>query len=185
MIKLALCTTAALACLASASFAADPSAASPVPTAEQTAAATENTAVPSTGSFLARITADNRFAIESSELALKKSKSDAVLAFAKMMLADHSEAATKLKQVLDEAKLSAGPDALDARHRVVLDDLATKDGADFDKAYLDAQTRAHARAVALFESYAKGGDNARLKAFAGELLPVLRKHLEQVSQIKS
>ena len=96
-----------------------------------------------------------------------------------------AEAATKLQQVLTDAKLSAGPDALDARHRVVLDDLATKNGADFDKTYVDAAIKAHERAVALFQSYAGGGDNARLKQFAADLLPVLKKHLEQVSRIKS
>lgn len=181
MFRLALSAAAALACLASTSFAADPSALAsgkPAPT-------TERKAVPGTGDFLARVTAENRFAIDSSELALKKSQSEAVLAFAKTMLADHTNAAATFKQALDEAKLSPGPDALDARHRVVLDDLATKDGADFDKAYLDAQTKAHERAVALFQSYADDGDNARLKQFAAELLPVLKKHLDQVAKVKS
>lgn len=188
MSKLALCTAALIALapmvlssgpLSSAALAADPSAL----TFEQAAAATARKDVPTTGDFLVRVTAENRFAIDSGELALKKSQSPAVLAFAKMMVADHTDAAAKLQQILGEAMLSSGPDALDARHRVVLDDLATRNGADFDKAYLDAETKAHKRAVALFESYADGGDNAPLKQFAQELLPVLKKHLEQIAQI--
>ena len=189
MFRLALCTAAlaslaplfvASGALSSAAKAADPS----TLTFEQAAAPTTRKAVPSTGDFLARVTAENRFAIDSGELALKKSQSPAVLAFAKMMVADHSDAVAKLQQILGEAMLSSGPDALDARHRVVLDDLATRNGADFDKAYLDAEIKAHTRAVALFQSYADGGDNARLKQFAEELLPVLKKHLEQVAQVR-
>ncbi|MDB5487284.1 MAG: hypothetical protein JWQ58_999 [Reyranella sp.] len=183
MLKLALCTAAALVFLGSAGFAADPSVASSTLPSEKAPAMTTTRAVPATGDFLAKVTAGNRFEIDSSELALKKSQSAEVQAFAKRMVADHGEVAAKFQQALGEAKLSSGPDALDARHRVILDDLATKDGADFDKTYLAAEAKAHEQSVALFQSYADGGDNARLKQFAGELLPVLKKHLEQVSKI--
>jgi putative membrane protein len=36
----------------------------------------------------------------------------------------------------------------------------------------------------MFEAYAKGGDNARMKQFANEMLPTLKAHLDQVSKIK-
>jgi predicted outer membrane protein len=38
--------------------------------------------------------------------------------------------------------------------------------------------------VAMFEAYAKGGDNARMKQFANEMLPTLKTHLDQVSKLK-
>lgn len=135
--------------------------------------------VPATADFLAKVMAGNRFEIESSRLALKKSRSVEVQNFARTMVSDQDAAAATFGQALDEARLSPGPDALDARHRVILDDLATKDGPDFDRAYLDAEAKAHRHAVALFQAYADRGDNARLKQFAQELLPVLKRHLER------
>jgi Predicted outer membrane protein len=141
--------------------------------------------VPSTADFLIKAAAGNKFEIDSSKLAMTKSKSEPVQAFAKMMIADHGDAAIKIKQAVTEAKLSAPPDALDAVHQAVLDDLAKKDGLAFDRAYIEAQLKAHQETVALFQAYADGGDNARIKQFAKDLLPALRKHLEHVQKLKS
>lgn len=182
MVKLALCT-AAMICLGSACFAADPAADPSRLTTEKAPAMTTTRAVPATADFLAKVTASNRFEIESSQLALKKSQSAKVQDLARMMVTDHTDAATKFQQALDEAKLSPGPDALDARHRVVLDTLATQDEPAFDQAYLEAEIKAHQHSVALFQSYASGGDNPRMKQFAKELLPVLKKHLDHVAEV--
>ena len=47
------------------------------------------------------------------------------------------------------------------------------------------QRNAHADAVALFESYAKDGDNAELKTFAQETVPTLKMHQEMIEKIAS
>ena len=59
-----------------------------------------------------------------------------------------------------------------------------KDGPAFDKAYVEAQLKGHEETVALFQAYANGGDNARIKQFAKDLLPTLQMHLEHVRKIK-
>ena len=45
------------------------------------------------------------------------------------------------------------------------------------------QRDAHSDAVALFESYAKEGDNAALKTFAQETVPTLKMHKEAVDKL--
>jgi putative membrane protein len=40
------------------------------------------------------------------------------------------------------------------------------------------QVSAHKDAVSLFERYAKGSDDAKLKDWAGKTLPTLQHHLE-------
>ena len=45
----------------------------------------------------------------------------------------------------------------------MLDELKAKNGKDFDASYDQIQLKAHQDAVALFEAYAKGGENAELK----------------------
>lgn len=140
--------------------------------------------VPSTADFLKKAAVGNKFEIDSSKLALDKSKSEAVRTFANMMIKDHGEAAVKMRAAVTEAQLSAPADALDARHKQTLDDLSTKDGSAFDKAYVEAQLKGHEETVALFQAYANVGDNARIKRFAKDLLPTLQMHLEHVRKLK-
>jgi putative membrane protein len=158
---------------AAPTFAADP---------PSTAAATAP-AAPSTDAFLARLVPGNTFEIDSSKLAIATSKSETVKAFATRMVKDHGDAAAKLKQALTEAKLEAPPDALDARHQALYDTLKKKEGVAFDQAYVDAQTTGHVETVALLEAYAREGDNPRLQAFANDVLPTLRAHLDHVKKL--
>jgi putative membrane protein len=156
-------------------FAADPP-------AKQAAAPAM--ATPSTSTFLTNTAVANLFEIESSKVALAKTKNDKIKAFANLMVTDHTGAGTKFKQAVADAKLTPPAEKLDAKHQALLDDLKKKDSATFDTAYVKAQHDGHVETVAMFEAYAKGGDNARMKQFANEMLPTLKAHLDQVSKIK-
>jgi putative membrane protein len=160
---------------APAAFAADPP-------AKQAAAPAM--ATPSTSTFLTNTAVANLFEIESSKAALAKTKNDKIKAFANLMVTDHTGAGTKFKQAVTDAKLTPPAEKLDAKHQALLDDLKKKEGAAFDTAYVKAQYDGHVETVAMFEAYAKGGDNARMKQFANEMLPTLKAHLDQVSKIK-
>jgi putative membrane protein len=155
-------------------FAADPPARQ---------AAAPAMATPSTSTFLTNTAVANLFEIESSKLALSKTGNDKIKAFANQMVTDHTAAGAKFKQAVTDAKLTPPAEKLDAKHQALLDDLKKKDGAAFDTAYVKAQHDGHVETVALFEAYAKGGDNARLKQFANEMLPTLKTHLDQVSKL--
>ena len=161
-----------------------------VPVAVALAADPPNTAAapamatPATGSFLTTVAASNMFEIESSKVALTKSGSEKVKAFANQMIADHTQAGTKFKQAVAEAKLTPPAEKLDTRHQAILDDLTKRAGAGFDQAYIKAQHDAHVEAVGLFDAYARSGDNARMKQFAAELLPVLNEHLQHVTSMQ-
>ena len=136
-----------------------------------------------TATFVQQAVVGNLFEVESSKLALDRSENATVRTFAKSMVDDHSAAGVKLADAVDQAKQARPPLKLDARHQAILDDLAAKKGADFDKLYVEAQHEAHVEAVALFESYAASGEDARLKALAGELLPKLKDHLARIDKI--
>ena len=166
----------AMATVAPAALAADP---------PSTAAAGTAVPAPSTDEFLTKAAAGNRFEIDSSKLAMSKTKSETVKAFANEMVADHGKAATKMKQAVTDAKAKAPADSLDAKHQAIYDELKKKDGVAFDKAYVDAQMQGHVDTVALFESYASNGDNPRIKAFANDLLPTLRTHLDHVKKLQA
>jgi putative membrane protein len=161
---------------AAPAFAADPPSTAAVPSAMPSMSADE---------FLAKAAVGNKFEIDSSKLALTRSKSENVKTFANKMITDHGQATLKMKQAVTDAKVKAPSDALDARHQAVLDDLKKKDGAAFDQAYAEAQLKGHEETVAMFETYSKGGDNLRIKQFASDLLPTLRGHLDHVKKLQA
>jgi putative membrane protein len=53
----------------------------------------------------------------------------------------------------------------------------------FASEYDPMQVSAHKSAVSLFERYAKGGDNPKLKDWAGKTLPHLQHHLEMAQAL--
>ena len=138
---------------------------------------------PDTNTFIAKAAASSAFEIESSKLALEKTQNAAVRGFAEQMVTEHTAASERLKEAIAEAKLKEPPFALDAKHKEIYDKLSAKSGGNFNGAYIEAQFDAHKEAVELFEAYAAGGDNPRLKRFAEHLLPTLRLHWTHISKM--
>jgi putative membrane protein len=100
------------------------------------------------------------------------------------MVKDHQETSAELKAMVDGGKVKATlPTALDAEHQKQLDELKAKSGKDFDSAYDHMQVQAHEEAVALFEQYARDGDNPDLKAWAAKTLPHLKEHLAMAKRL--
>lgn len=138
--------------------------------------------------FVTKASVAGMFEVESSKLALEKSESADVKAFAQQMIQDHEKANAELKATVPQsgAKEASIKATLDAKHQEVMDKLAdAQAGEAFDRAYIDAQVKAHDEAVTLFGGYAsKGGDKA-LKQFASKTLPTLKEHQEHVKKLKN
>jgi putative membrane protein len=135
--------------------------------------------------FLPHATAVFKFGIASSQLALRKTKSEAVQGFAHQLVLEFSVASLQLRQAVADAKLPPPRDALDAEHKALFDALShTAPGKAFAKAYVEVQSKALADDTKLFEAYAQSGDNERLKYFAQEMVPLLRGQLDQVDKLR-
>jgi putative membrane protein len=134
--------------------------------------------------FVTKAGLGNLFEIESSKIAAEKSKSVDVQQFARMMMDDHGKAADELKAMADgptsQFKL---PAKLDDAHSRKLEQLRAAAGSALDMSYKQMQLDAHREAVALFSSYAKTGDNAELKNWAGKTLPTLQKHFQHAQDL--
>ena len=98
--------------------------------------------------------------------------------FAAAMIAYHTKASADLMSLLAEEMKAAIPAILDGRSQTKLDTLRNSKPADFPGEYDPMQVSAHKDAVSLFERYAKGGDDPKLRAWAGTTVPTLRHHLE-------
>jgi putative membrane protein len=133
--------------------------------------------------FLKNAAEAGNFEVEGSKLALKKSKDAEIQKFAKMMTEDHTQAATKVKDLAAKrgVELSKEPSLL---QQAKLKYLETRDGVKFDKSYANhIGVSAHEQAVKMFEDASEDADDAEIKKFAADTLPVLKKHLEEAKRI--
>ena len=121
--------------------------------------------------------------VKLSQLAKTNASAAAVKSLADMMIADHTKAGDELKSIAAKNNISV-PAALSADSQKAYDELATKKGADFDKAYMDKMEKDHKRAIELFKKEANSGMNADLKTFAVNTLPTLNHHMDMVNSTK-
>jgi putative membrane protein len=139
---------------------------------------------PKTEDFVKEVAVSDMFEIESSKLAQQKAGAAPVKTFAGQMVTDHTKTSTELKGLVSGGNVKAEvPAAMDSSHQSKLDKLKGLNGADFDKQYVSDQQGAHKDAVDLFERYAKGGDNAELKTWAGKTVPALKHHKEMADKL--
>jgi putative membrane protein len=96
------------------------------------------------------------------------------------MISDHTMAGDELKKA---AKLGDEPPVLSPKHAAMLETLKGASDQDFQPLYIEMQTTAHMEAVTLFATYAKGGDDAAVKAFAEKTLPKLDMHKMHVLKL--
>jgi putative membrane protein len=138
---------------------------------------------PTTADFVKEVAISDMFEIQSSKLAEDKGNARQKT-FASQMVTDHTKTTTELKGLVSSGKVKADlPDALDSSTQSKLDKLKSENGEDFGSDFDSDQVSAHKDAVSLFERYAKGGDNADLKDWAGKTLPTLQHHLEMAQNL--
>jgi putative membrane protein len=134
---------------------------------------------PSGQEFANKAARSDAFEIAAAKLALDHAASLKVKAFARDMIVAHTESTAKIKAAARRATAAITPDpTLSSGQSEKLGDLGKLNGADFDRAYLTGQVDAHSDALSLMKDYAKHGDVAPLKAAAGEIVPVVQKHLD-------
>ncbi|MGO4402724.1 DUF4142 domain-containing protein [Bosea sp. RAF48] len=124
--------------------------------------------------FVTQTAVANMFGVESATLALHKSSSPAIKDFAHRLADDQAAATSSLRRIIAKRSDIALPDRPDGKHLDLLRDLADRQGADFDRAYVDAQRSAHHESTVLMERYAGEGTDPELKSFAAQTLPVFR-----------
>ena len=121
--------------------------------------------------------------IAASKLAEKSSTNKEITEFAAMMIKDHSEAGIELDTIADH-KYVFLKDTVNNAHRTVLDSLAKKTGAEFDKAYMELMVKDHEAAEELFHENADS-TYPDIREFAEKVLVKVKAHLEEAKKIKA
>ena len=138
---------------------------------------------PTTADFVKEVATSDMFEIQSSQLAQERGNA-AEKSFAATMIKDHQKTSEDLKSMVSSGDVKAElPSGLDSSHQSEIDKLKSLNGADFSSRYDSDQQSGHKDAVSLFERYAKGGDNSKLKDGADKTLPTLRHHLDMANDL--
>jgi putative membrane protein len=132
---------------------------------------------PKTEDFIKEAATSDMLEIQAAKIAQQKGDADEKK-FAAQMIADHTKTSSELKGLLPPDLTSAIPTSLDDSSQKKLAKLRDAKADDFASDYDPMQVSAHKDAVSLFERYAQGGDNPKLKDWAGKTLPALQHHLE-------
>ncbi len=117
------------------------------------------------------------------KLAAQKASHPEVKQFGEMMVKDHTGANEKLIALAKERQVAL-PTELDGKHKRASEKLAEKQGADFDKDYMDLMVKDHKSTVDLFEDTAKKANDPEVKSFASTTLPKLQEHLKLAQQLQ-
>lgn len=122
------------------------------------------------------------YEIQSSKLALTRSKRADVKGFAKQMIADHTKTTQSLKAALSnqDRKISPPPMMLSDANKSKIDLLRKAPKGTFDQLYLQQQLQAHQMAWSLHDGYATDGQDPALKQVASTAVPIVEQHLSML-----
>lgn len=120
--------------------------------------------------------------IQLGELARSKSNAPEVKELGRMMMEDHSKANEALKIIAADKNIQLPAKASEDKQQVAIQ-LSSKNGSDFDRAYISQMVKDHEASIQLFENGQKTVKDSALKAFIENTLPVLHKHMQHVSTL--
>jgi putative membrane protein len=77
------------------------------------------------------------------------------------------------------------PDAIDTAHnKAMIAPFQKLTGAAFDRRFSQEMVAGHTKAIAAYKAEAADGENAALKSYAEQAIPVLQKHLDQAKTLQ-
>lgn len=112
------------------------------------------------------------------QLAQSVAATQPVKDYAQMLVTDHTNDFHQLYSAAHQANLNV-PDAIDSAHdKMMIDPFEKLKGPAFDHRYIQEMIAGHTKAIAVYKKEAESAQNADLKSYAEQALPVLQKHLE-------
>jgi len=141
----------------------------------------ERKTIPDAG-FIRIAASDGLFHVEAGKLAVQGASSEEVKKFGQHAVDHHSQINDELTQ-LAKTKGVTLPKGMHKRERETLDKLAKLSGPDFDKAYIEMETKHHSKDLSMFQKEAKDGKDPDVKAWAVKTAPTIEEHLKMLSDI--
>ena len=120
--------------------------------------------------------------VQLGQLAKQNASSEAVKQFGDRMVTDHSKANDELQQLAQKKGVPL-PTKPSGKDKKLSKELQAKQGADFDRAYIQSMMKDHKNDIAEFQNQAENGHDPDVKAWAQKMLPILEQHMTQAQQV--
>lgn len=127
-----------------------------------------------TSDVLVKIHEANQKEIQMAKMAEQKGKSKDVIAYAKMIVKDHTAADQKVMAFAKKHKVELPAATAPAKHEHAA--AMERGGPDFDAHFTQGMLEDHKKTIAELTQIRETTGDARLKALIAELLPALKKH---------
>ena len=111
------------------------------------------------------------------QMAQDQASSQPVKDFAQMLVTDHTNDYNQLSQIATQAGLTV-PKGLGPEQEKMIKPFEKLKGAAFDRRFGPAMVAGHRKAIAEYKKESEDGQNAAIKQYATNALPVLDKHLQ-------
>lgn len=135
--------------------------------------------------FVKTAGASDLYEIESSRVALRKTRSAEVRELATMLIRHHTKTSADTMAAALAARVKPPKPMLMPEHRAQIAELNAASAADFDRVYLAQQLPAHQAALALMQGYASGGDKPQLRKAATGAVPIIQSHIDRINQLQA
>ena len=120
--------------------------------------------------------------VQLGQLASKRAVSKAVKEYGQRMVQDHTPVNNQLKQLANQKGVTL-PTTIGTQNQQVKQRLSKLSGAKFDRQYMNHMLKDHQKDVSAFQKEAQQGQDTDVKAFAAQVLPTLKEHLQEASSI--
>lgn len=116
------------------------------------------------------------------QLAATNAESQGVKDFAQTLVTDHTNDYNQLTTLAGKANLTV-PKGLDAAHDKMVTPFQKLKGAAFDHRFIQEMVAGHTKAISVYTKESTDATSADVKAYAGQTLPTLQKHLDAAKDL--
>ncbi len=121
--------------------------------------------------------------VKMGELATQKSTNKKVKDMGNMMVMDHGAANEQVKALATQLNVNL-PATVGDDMQKTYDDLTSKKGKEFDKAYVAQMVKDHENAIDLFKKANDDVKDDKVRTFANNTLPKLQMHLDSFKAVQ-
>ena len=134
--------------------------------------------------FLVAAAETDMMEIEIGKLALTRSTDKNVKDFANMLIADHTKASEALKPFAEKRQISL-PTAITEKGKEKYNDLNDeKTPKEFNEKFADLMVKGHEDAISKMEKASEKAADPEIKAWAANMVPTLKAHLEHAKTLQ-
>ena len=143
----------------------------------------DSTNIKDDAEFAVKAASGSMMEVELGNMAATNGASQLVKDFGRQMVADHSQANQELKSVAASKNITLPAAPGDDKQKMI-EDLRTKRGTDFDKAYIDMMVSDHKDDIDEFQKEADKGNDPDIKQWASSKVPTLQHHHQMAQDIQ-